>query len=193
MTEERFVKTRLVLHIIQAAAIIIAALSLWLGYKSMRDQHELERRQYTFILINESNKQLIALREPLRTAFNDLYEDKKARKLTQADAENLFHACSDFPQNTSARQFTCDARGAAGSYLNFLDYIAVAHWNHIADRALVEATLGGMLVDDYDYFENFIKHVSDARKRKAWGSLQNVVTYIKHGNIPVSPSRTGEF
>lgn len=194
MPSERFAKTKLGLQIFQSIGILLAVLSLYMNYKGIRDQHDWNRRQHTFMLINDVNKQIKDIRASMINAFPDFYSDKESNKLSKQDAENLFNA--SFSKNLkpiSGRTFSCEARGLAGHYLNILEYIAVAYNNHIVDRSMLESSLGGMIIDDYDYFENFIKCVGINRNREAWKPLKDAVLTIKKIKNDPNPKPTGKL
>lgn len=178
-----------------AAGAIFTGVAVLVAYYGIKQQHDWNRRQYTLELVRQVNNELRELREPLREAFPKLFHDRALSTLSKGEAEALFNACPLVDTRTPRQgEFTCEARGTAGAYLNLLEEIAVAHWNHVADRSIVEISFAGMILEDYGYFENFVQHVQTVRKRPVYETLQNVVAYLRQQRrtLPPSPEPTGQ-
>ena len=186
------VRWRIVLRVITAVGLLLTAGSVLIAYWGIREQHEWNRRQQTLIIINDSNKHLNEIRNGLRSSFPDMFSATETQKLSPKDAADLYNACPVKKPPGAALRFACEARGIAADYLNYLDYIASAYVDHVADSSMIEKAFGGIVMEDYDYFENFIKHGEQVRKRKMWEYLQDAVVLLRQRKVAGRPD-TGKF
>jgi hypothetical protein len=181
-----------ILRIITAAGLFVTAISVAIAYWGIREQHEWNRRQQTLVIINDSNKHLNEIRNSLRTSFPDMYSANQAQKLSPKDAEDLYNACPVKRPPAGATRFSCGARGVAADYLNYMDYIASSYVDNVADRRMIEKAFSGVIIEDYEYFENFVKHTEQIRKRQTWEYLQDAVVLMRQRKVADRPI-TGRF
>jgi hypothetical protein len=190
MSDEKYSKIKFILKIIQTAGIIIAVLSLLLSYISLNAQHDWNRRHQAFILINETYRQIAEQRKELKQSFPELYQSGETKHLSKYEAENLYNACSkENPKHAGCHIYQCDDRGIACKYLNLMEYISVAYINNVVDQHMIDVSLGGTMIEDYDYFENFIKQVGIEKSRSAWAPFKMTVDQMKKKKIPVLKTR----
>lgn len=139
------------------------AVGILVAVNTYHADHDRSRRQTSFQLIGEVRKYLRDERDLMIKAFPGLYSGVDMKILSPREAEDLYNACSE----RSSKSFTCDQLGAAGNYLNLLEYVTTAYTNKIADERMIEESLAPTILADYEYFENFVKTVEKNKGRRA--------------------------
>lgn len=186
MADDHFPRLKLALQVVQTCGVAVAVAALILNFKAVRDQHDWNRRQQGFVLINQTNSQLRDMRPALVKAFPELVAKYAGQKLSRQDAETLFDACNPSTRvaTGSGRTFTCEDRGTATTYLNLLELVAISFRNGVVDREIAESAYRGLLVEHYDFFEHFIDIAETRIRRKVWAPLQDAVLELRPKPTP---------
>jgi len=162
---------------------ILTALGLLFTVKTLKANHDWNRRNYATNLVAEWNNKTFAHRkaiECLKPGLVDLNKQREPIEITKMDASTIY--CSK-PTDTQ----DWELRFHFIELLNHFEAIAVAYRNGVGDRIIIEESLGNSLIRWHEILVNFIKTVNEHRGYEAWEPYTNLVNYWERKPFKVRP------
>jgi hypothetical protein len=174
MPDERFAKTKLALQIVQTAAIIFAAASLWVSYTALRDDHEYKRRQFTAELISSFNGKIKEIRGPLMDAYPGLHNVDAGQPPSFEDCRKMIKAKrGDFRINDKVDAF--EVRAYLLSAFNNFEHVAYAFERHLGNQPEIEESFSHVILRWDSFFGNCVRAANEEMKSDNWPPLTRVV------------------
>lgn len=197
MCEQSIGRWHLIFQALAALGTIITGVAVLVAYFGIKEDHDYNRRRTTTELMAQTIDKFDKIRPELIKHFPELFDDSTFQPLSAASAKNLFNACRITPPDKAGRTFDCEARKVAGQLLDLYEMVASAHWNHVADRTMIEVSFGDWILRDFTFFEQFINYVGQNRStrqdKRFWPPLHDFVNYLKRQGLPrnAGPPPTG--
>lgn len=183
MDENQFIIAQmwnLVLITVTLIGVIATAFGVWMAYRTLRANHEWNRRQYIIDIMREWGVKAIAHAKEIEKAFPTLLDEdssQEGNELTRKRAIEIYTCKPDHPD--------WELRYHIYEILNYFEIVATAYLDGVADDKIIEGTFRDQMIRYYDRMHNFIKIVEERRGHNPWPPYKYFVEKFKSKEVIV--------
>jgi len=167
-----------------AIGTIGTLIGAWLVYKALKADHDWNRRQYAMDMLKDWNANTAGHAKAIEDVFPHLRDvDRTGGQVTELTKQQSKHIYTCNPEDASL----WNVRFHLVELLNYLEVIAIAYVEGVADEGMVHRCFRGPMMKWHDILTNFIQVVETCEGYQPWEILQQVVGEWKAGQIRRRP------
>ena len=149
----------------------------WYVYKTLRANHDWQRRQYAIDIFREWNANTAKHAQAIERAFPHI-----------RDVDRTTGKSNEITKEQAKRIYTCDMSDAKNwelrfhiiELLNYLEFVTTAYSHNVADKTIILSSLKNPLVAWHNILKNFIETVNLCEDYKPWQPFSAVVNEWEH-------------
>jgi hypothetical protein len=151
---------------------IATLLTLWFVYKTLKADHDWRRRQIALELNRDWLEKGTKSANIIEKAFPHIRyqgQEQDKNELTKSKAREVYTSTSD--------ETTLEIRRHIIGLLNQMDYIAMAYFNGIADKDIVDSSMKYSLIAWFNSLHDFISVVQELENQPYWHTFQELISH----------------
>jgi hypothetical protein len=164
--------------IIQILGFSISGIGLFLAYRTLKANHDWNRRNFAAQAIEKWSSQSLIHRKAIEKTYPGLYdhqENDDLKVLSVEEAEKIYK-CTFNDECWEIRFHILEL-------LNYFEYISVAYNNKVADQVMIEKSFKNALIKWHRLLSHFIEVVEKYRKNNPWKPYSDLVNKWKAEGI----------
>lgn len=169
--------------LIQILGFGASAIGLFLAYKTLKANHEWNRRQFAAQLLEKWSSQSVIHRKAIEKHYPGLYDHQKDDALKVLIPEQ----CEEIYKSTSSNEELWNLRFHLIELLNYFEYIAVSYNNNVGDREMIEKSFKCTLIKWNHLLTHFVATVKNHRKYNPWQPFTALANFWEHGKPEGKP------
>jgi len=138
--------------------------------RTLRADHDWRRREFSLNLnskwLEMKGKSAIEIEKEFpHIRYTGMNNEK--HELSREKAIEVYNEVNDRP--------TYELRNHIINLLNFMDFIAQAYFNGVADRQILDSSMKFSILSWYKSLEHFVEVVQEQENTRYWGKLQDLI------------------
>lgn len=168
-----------------AISSTLIVLQLWIAKDTFQQDHDWNRRHYAAEIMKDWNEDVGKHKDAVLKAFPDFLDKTKRKPILREAALKIYEA-------TDTDRELFELRNHIVAMFNYLEYIASAYRNGVADRSMIKEAFDGVIKLWYSYFKAFIDICEERVGFRPWEPINALILEWETQQQPTPRGYTGQ-